>query len=176
MQADILKEAIQEDRESLLSMLNGDEEKLGDIMSLVKHEGITEKLYAQVFRLLFWKMVDPSDRVFYSSSEKCWYKGADSISDMELISIFSEAVYFVRKCVGLSWKSCQMYALCESWINNKEFAKTELAMDGMESFSKLKLCLRTAASIMPAEEPDTAQINWDAICDEEDSEEDQDIP
>lgn len=172
MQKESFIETITEDKESLLGLLNGEESQLNDILELIRKDGISEKTYAQVFRVLFWKTVKTKDRISYDTVEKMWYRGDHQISDMEVISVFAEAVYFIRKCVGYCWKICQYGALSPSWIDTKEFAKAELSMDSMESFTKLRACLKFAGAIMPLEEPNTAQIDWDAICGEgEDGEE-----
>lgn len=165
-----LMDVIADDKESLLSLLNGEEDQLRDIMDLIRKEGISEKTYAQIFRLLFWKMVKTNDRIAFDTEEKVWYRGEKQISDMEVISVFAEAVFFIRKCIDFAWKICQMGALSPAWIDTKEFAKTELAMDSMESFTKLRSCLKLAGSIMPLEEPNTARIDWDAICGGEEEE------
>lgn len=159
-----LIDLITDDKESLLSLLNGEENQLNDILELIRKDGISEKTYAQIFRVLFWKTVKTKDRISYDAVEKMWYRGDRQISDMEVISVFAEAVYFIRKCVSYCWKICQYGALCSSWIDTKEFAKAELAMDSMESFTKLRACLKFAGAIMPLEEPNTARIDWDAIC------------
>lgn len=167
MPNEILMDELTDDKESLLTLLNGEEEQLRDIMGLIRKEGISEKTYAQVFRLLFWKMVKTKDRIAFDTEEKVWYRGDKQISDMEVISVFSEAVYFIRKCVSFSWKICQIGALSSGWLDAKEFAKTELMMDSMESFTKLRACLKIAGNIMPLDEPNTASIDWGEICGEE---------
>lgn len=164
-----LLESIDNDRESLLAMV-GNEDQLQEVITLLAQEGITEKAYAQVFRLLFWKLVDPRERISYSVEAKTWYRGKETLSDMELVAVFSEAVYFIRKCVDMSWKICSYNTISDMWLNEKESAKTDLAMDSMESFAKLRLCLRQAAAIMPLNEPDTACVDWETICGDESDE------
>lgn len=157
---------LDDELESVLSMLDGNEEHLGLILDMIRKDGISEKSYAQVFRLLFWKANKTKDRIVYDADEKIWRRGENPISDMELISVFSEVVYIVRKCVTFSWRTCQARALSQNWLDAKEFAKTELMMDAMESFSKLRSCLKMAGSIMPMNEPSTASIDWEELCGE----------
>lgn len=157
---DSVRDDLNEEYESILALLGNKKELLRDVMSLLRKEGLSEKLYAQIFRIMFFTSAEPDDRLSYSEAEKVWMRGPRPISDMELVSVFSETVYLVRKCVGFAWNLSCASALFPAWENQKEFAKTEITMDSVESFGKLRNCLRMAGEIMPAGGDVSADINW----------------
>ena len=160
----MLYDEIKDMHDSLLKLMDGDENKVRQIYEALHKNGLNDKTYAQAFKLMFYNPGDSKNSITYSAEDKKWYRGNKPISDMQLISIFSEAVYFVKSCVELSWKICQYGAVNEAWLNPKEYARSELVMDDVETFAKLRACLKTAATIMPKESKESDAIDWGSVC------------
>ena len=160
----MLYDEIKDNHESLLKLMSGDENKVQRIYAALHQNGLHEKTYAQAFKEMFYDPADTRNSIAFSSGDKKWYRGNKPISDMQLISFFSESVYFVKSCVELSWKICQYGAISDTWLNPKEYARAELTMEDVESFAKLKTCLKIAAAIMPKEDNPEDAIDWGTVC------------
>ena len=151
------KEDLTEEYESVLALLGNDQDLLQDALSLLR-EGISEKTYAGVFQLLFYTSTDT--KLTYSDSEKVWTRGEQTVSDLELISMFAEAVGLVRKIVTFQKDLFQYTALFPGWVNSKDLTKVDADMVTMESFPKIRTSLRFAAELMPKDSSGNAAANW----------------
>lgn len=155
----------QQKRVDLLNAVDNDEKVLEEVTAILTEEDISDKSYAKIFYLLFYKNQRADKRVSYSVDEKLWFHGEKAISDMETISMFAFAVHFIRDYIEYAWLVCQEHAFFSTWINQKEYARTLATLDSMESFQRLKTSLRFAAELMPNGENTTAKVDWSAMGD-----------
>lgn len=157
---------------SLTKLVGGDQDKAQAVYETVHKHGLSEKAYAYAFKVMFYDPSEPQDCIAYSTAEKKWFRGNKPISDLELISVFCEAVYLVKQVVEMSWKIAQYGAIGDTWLNQKEYARTELIMDDIESFAKIRSCLKAAAAIMVKTEDEEATVDWGSVCGGDEDEED----
>ena len=141
--------------ERALALADGDPAILDDVHDILMESKITEKSYAKVFALLFYKSRDEESRITYSELEKYWREGKKTLSDVKLFGTLNQCCDLIRYYALSSWESCVFSA----WLPAKEVQKTEKAMDTMESMDHAKAILEMAASLMINNECNT-QIDW----------------
>lgn len=167
---------IEKDKTNLLSFLNDDAAQLSTLLNMITKEGISEKTYAFVFQAIAYENLESENRYAYSAQEGHWMHNGKIISDMEVISAFSTAVKFIKRIFSMAWKICCIGAFNNAWINKAEYEKSCVALEEMESFDTLKRILDLAKNLMPAEESETAAVDWDAYPETEESDLEDEIP
>ena len=130
-----------QNREMLMSLLDGQEESLPIIHDILAEHHLSETAYAKVFELVNFTMpTDASDTVAYCAATKEWKKGTRTISDIKLFGLLDRVCDIIRLYVRTSWDEC----IFSAWVSDK----AETAMTSMEELAHIRNVLKLASSSM----------------------------